>query len=220
MKLIGFSFDMISAQQLPQPRNFGPDEILDPYVEIEMFSADDKSKGVAWGEGGTDASARDGMSGIGSPHRRRTRVAHSNGYNPIFNESFKLLLKTKYPELVFVRWTVWNSQDGRNYNNSGSSDPLATFTAKLSSLEEGYRHLPLFDHNGDQFLFATLFGKVKKEEPITVEKDDDPVAEKMGRFRQLGQSVFKRTSSVDKRNGHNGDQKGRKGLERKSMQDE
>ncbi len=220
MKLIGFSFDMISAQQLPQPRNFGPDEILDPYVEIEMFSADDKSKGVAWGEGGTDASARDGMSGIGSPHRRRTRVVHSNGYNPIFNESFKLLLKTKYPELVFVRWTVWNSQDGRNYNSNGNSDPLATFTAKLSSLEEGYRHLPLFDHNGDQFLFATLFGKVKKEAPVTVEKDDDPVAEKMGRFRQLGQSVFKRTSSVEKRNGTNGDQKGRKGSERKSMQDE
>lgn len=219
MVLIEFSIDMISARQLPQPRNFGPDQTLDPYIEIEIFSAEDKAKGVACGEGGTDASARDGMSGIGSPHRRRTQVKHSNGYNPIFDEIFRFSLKTKYPDLVFIRWTVWNSQDGRNHNNNGNSDPLATFTAKLSSLEEGYRHLPLYDHNGDQFLFATLFGKVKKEEPVIIERDD-PVAEKLGRFRQFGQSVFKRTLSVEKRTIKTDDQKGHKGAERKSTQDE
>ena len=220
MKLIEFSVAMISAQQLPQPRNFGPDRTLDPYIEIELFSAEDKAKGVAWGEGGTDASARDGTFGIGSPHRRRTRVEHSNGFNPIFNETFKLQLKTRYPDLVFVRWTVWNSQDGRNYNSSGNSEPLATFTAKLSSLEEGYRHLPLYDHNGDQFLFATLFSKVKKEAPVIIEHEDDPVAEKLGRFRQFGQSVFKRTLSMEKKNGKTEDPKSRKGgAERQSMSD-
>lgn len=218
MKLIEFSIDMISAHQLPQPRNFAPDQTLDPYIEIEMFSAEDKGKGIAWGEGGTDASARDGTFGIGSPHRRRTRVEHSNGYNPIFNEGFKFLLKTKYPDLVFIRWTVWNSQDGRNYNNNGNSDLLATFTAKLSSLQEGYRHLPLYDHNGDQFLFATLFCKVTKEEPVIIERDD-PVAEKPGRFRQFGQS-FKRTLSVEKRTAKIDDQKDRKGRERRGTQDE
>lgn len=219
MVLIEFSVDMISARQLPQPRNFGPDQTLDPYIEIEIFTAEDKAKGVAWGEGGTDASARDGMSGIGLPHRRRTRVEHSNGYNPIFNETFKFLLKTKYPDLVFIRWTVWNSPDGLNYNNNGNSDRLATFTAKLSSLKEGYRHLPLYDHNGDQFLFATLFGKVKKEEPVIIERDD-PVAEKLGRFRQFGQSVFKRTLSVEKRTAKVDDRKGRIGAERRGTQDE
>lgn len=212
-KRIRFSVDMISAQQLPQPRGARLDGTLNPYIEIEMFSAEDKAKGVASGEGGQDASARDGMSGIGSPHRRRTHVVHSNGYNPIFNDNFKLSLETKHPDLVFVRWTVWDSQDGRNY----SSVPLATFTAKLSCLEQGYRHLPLYDHNGDQFLFATLFCKVKKEEPISVERDD-PVAEKVGRFRQighLGQSMFKRTLSVEKKASRNGERKakgsGRKG---------
>ena len=197
-KLIQFSVDMISAQQLPQPRGSGPDESLDPYIEIEMFSAEDKAKGVAFGEGGQNASARNGMSGIGSPHRRRTTVVRSNGYNPIFDDKFKLSLETKYPSLVFVRWTVWNSQDGRNYNNNANSEPLATFTAKLSSLEQGYRHLPLYDHNGDQFLFATLFCKIKKEDPISIERED-VVTEKVGRFRQLGQAVFKRTLSVEKR---------------------
>ena len=197
-KLIRFSVDMISAQQLPHPRGSGPDESLDPYIEIEMFSAEDKAKGVAFGEGGQNASARNGMSGIGSPHRRRTAVVRNNGYNPIFNDKFKLSLETKYPSLVFVRWTVWDSQDGRNYNNNGNSEPLATYTAKLSSLEQGYRHIPLYDHNGDQFLFATLFCKIRKEDAINIERED-VIIEKVGRLRQFGQAVFKRTLSVEKK---------------------
>ena len=198
-KLVRFSVDMISAQQIPQPRGVGIEENLDPYIEIEMFAAEDKGKGIAIGEGGQDASIRNGMSGIGLSLRRRTAVVQSNGYNPVFKEKFKLSVETKYPGLVFVRWTVWNSLGGRNYNNSANADPLATFTAKLSSLEQGYRHLPLYDHNGDQFLFATLFCKIMKQEPMTIERED-PVAEKVGRFKQLGQAVFKRTLSTERKN--------------------
>ena len=200
-KLIRFSVDIISAQQLPRPRGIASDALLDPYVEIEMFSAEDKGKGVASGEGGSDASARNGMSGIGSPHRRRTHVVQANGFNPAFNDSFKLSLETKYPSLVFVRWTVWNSPDGRNFNANPNADPLATFTAKLSSLEEGYRHLRLYDHNGDQFNCAALFCNIKKEEPVTIERED-PVPEKSGMFKNKFQkSVFARTKSMEKRNG-------------------
>lgn len=198
-QLIRFSVDLISAQQLPLPHSSTYEHGLDPYVEIEMYCAEDKGKGFATGEGGKDASARNGISGIGAPHRRRSAVVQSNGYNPVFNDKFKLSLETKYPDLVFIRWTVWNSPDGRNYNNIVSMDPLATFTAKLNSLEEGYRHLPLCDPNGDQFLFSTLFCKIMKEDPVTVERDD-PVTEKLGRLRQLGQAVFKRTLSVEKKN--------------------
>lgn len=196
-KLVKFSVEMISAQQLPRARGMAVDESLDPYIEIEMFSAEDKAKGVATGEGGLDASARNGLSGIGSPHRRRTIIVQSNGYNPIFNDRFKLSLETKYPSLVFVRWTVWDSADGRNYGNS--SAPLATFTAKLSSLQQGYRHLPLFDHNGEQFLFSTLFCRIKKEEPVLIQTPENLRLEKIGRFKQFGHSVFKRTMSVERR---------------------
>ena len=197
-QLIRFSVDMISAQQLPLPRGSTFDDSLDPYVEIEIFCAEDKGKGYATGEGGQDASARNGISGVGAAHRRRTDVVPSNGYNPVFDAKFKFSLETKYPDLVFVRWTVWDSPDGRNYHHNTNSDPLASFTAKLSSLQQGYRHLPLYDHNGDQFLFSTLFCKFVKEEPVTVERDD-LVSEKLGRFKQLGQAVFKRTLSVEKR---------------------
>lgn len=204
-KLVRFSVDIISAQQLPQPQGTRPEVTLDPYIEIEMFSADDKAKGVASGKGGQDASARNGMSGIGSPHRRRTHPVQSNSFDPVFNENFTLSLETKYPDLVFVRWSVWDSPDGHNYNNNTNSEPLATFIAKLSSLEQGYRHLPLHDYNGDQFLFATLFCKVKREEPIVIEREE-PVAENGKRFGKLGHitQVFKRTLSVEKGPSKNG----------------
>ena len=195
-KLIRFSVDMISAQQIPRPRGFEADDSLNPYVEVEMFSAEDKGEGVASGEGGQDISARNG---VGSIQRLRSAVVQNNGFNPVFHNNFKLSIETKCPSLVFVRWTVWNSQDGRNYNNNGSCEPLAIFTAKLDSLEQGYRHLPLYDHKGDQFIFATLFCKIVKEEPVTVVRDDPITAEKVGRFRQLGQAVFSRTLSTERK---------------------
>ncbi|KAJ5578305.1 uncharacterized protein N7459_007269 [Penicillium hispanicum] len=197
-RLVRFSVDVISAQQLPRPRTIGPEDSINPYVEIEMFSADDRGQSLAFGEGGMDASARSGMSGIGYPHRRRTKIEQSNGYSPVFNDRFKLSLETKYPDLVFVRWTVWSSLDGRSAGNN--SVQLATFTAKLTSLSQGYRYLPLYDGSGDQYLFSTLFCRVSKEDPVPVQRLDleELRAERMGILRQIGQTVFKRSSSTDR----------------------
>ncbi|KKK23734.1 hypothetical protein P175DRAFT_0434074 [Aspergillus ochraceoroseus IBT 24754] len=198
-KLVRFSVDVISAQQLPRPRSIPPDGSINPYVEIEMFSADDRGQSFVFGEGGMNASARNGMSGIGYPHRRRTRIEQRNGYSPNFNDSFRLSLETKYPDLVFVRWTVWSSMDGRSTGNN-SSVQLATFTAKLTSLSQGYRYLPLYDGSGDQYLFSTLFCKITKEDPISVRRlgAEELRAERMGILRQIGQTVFKRTSSTER----------------------
>ncbi|KAJ6022484.1 uncharacterized protein N7446_012835 [Penicillium canescens] len=198
-KMVRFSIDVISAQQLPRPRTIGQDDNINPYVEIEMFSADDRGQSFVLGEGGMDASARNGMSGIGYPHRRRTKIEQSNGYSPVFNDKFKLSLETKYPDLVFVRWTVWSSTDGRSAGNNNSVQ-LATFTAKLTSLSQGYRYLPLYDGCGDQYLFSTLFCKISKEDPIPVQRLDleELRAERMGILRQIGQTVFKRSSSTER----------------------
>ena len=164
-----------------------------------MFSADDRGQSLVFGEGGMDTSARNGMSGIGYPHRRRTKIEQSNGYSPVFNDRFKLSLETKYPDLVFVRWTVWSSTDGRSTGNN-SSVQLATFTAKLTSLSQGYRYLPLYDGSGDQYLFSTLFCRISKEDPVPVQRLDleELRAERMGILRQIGQTVFKRSSSTER----------------------
>jgi phosphatidylinositol phospholipase C delta len=194
-KNVNFSIDVISAQQLmrPPPKVLASHRSVDPYVEVEVYHADDKdkdSKGVI-GEGGLDASGRDGTSGLGTPHRRRTQIIRENGFNPVFDNKFNFDLTTKYPDLVFVRWTVRCSQDGQNHNDKAPI--LATYTAKLSSLQQGYRTLPLFDSNGDQFLFSTLFCRVKVE-PITSIYIDEPenVTGRDGVFRTIRQNVFSR----------------------------
>jgi phosphatidylinositol phospholipase C delta len=146
-----------------RPKGLAPIRTVDPYVEVEVYHADDKekdNKGVV-GEGGLDASGKDGSSGLGVPHRRRTQIVQENGFNPVFDKKFNFALTTKYPDLVFVRWTVRCSSDGTSYSDRGF--PLATYTAKLSSLKQGYRTIPLHDSNGDQFLFSTLFCRIKKE---------------------------------------------------------
>ena len=189
-KLVSLSIDMLSAQQLPRPRGMNQDRSLDPYVVLEFFCADDRAKGVATGEGGLDASARNGMSGIGSPHRRRTAIVPGNGYNPIFNDKFNLTLETKFPDLIFVRWTVYNSVDGRSYGDKNGL--LATYTAKLSSLQDGYRHLPLFDNRGERFLFSTLFVRIKKGEALSIEREDEK-SDKVSALKQLGRSLLNNT---------------------------
>ena len=47
-----------------------------------------------------------------------------------------------------------------------------TFTAKLDSLQQGYRHLPLFNPHGEQYRDANLFVKIRKDAPVTLQHDD------------------------------------------------
>ncbi|CCU75537.1 unnamed protein product [Blumeria hordei] len=193
-KNVTFSIDVISAQQLMRPKNLAQNRSVDPYVEVEVYHADDKSKenkGVV-GVGGLDASGKDGFSSLGVPHRRRTHIITENGFNPIFNKKFRFSLTTKYPDLVFIRWTVRYSSDGHNYNEKGA--PLAIYTAKLNSLKQGYRTLPLYDSNGDQFLFSTLFCRINIK-PVTSIYVNDPgsdVGETVGVLKTIGRSVFNR----------------------------
>ncbi|KAI9701329.1 MAG: Phospholipase C [Bogoriella megaspora] len=175
-KSINFTVDIISAQQLPRPSGLKPEDPINPYVEFEIFSADDKTRVNAVGEGGRDASDPSGMSGLGSPLRKITTIVQSNGYDPTFEETLTLNLETRYPELVFVRWNIFNSTDGKTYSAS-DRQPLATFTAKLSSLEEGFRHLPLFNASGEQYLFSTLFVRLRKQQPVLSSEPVTPSAD-------------------------------------------
>ncbi|KAF4622673.1 hypothetical protein G7Y89_g14355 [Cudoniella acicularis] len=194
-KNVNFSIDVISAQQLMRPKNIPSSRSVDPYIEVEVYHADDKTKdnkGVV-GEGGRNASAKDGFSGLGTPHKRRTQIMPENCFNPVFNEKFSFALTTKYPDLVFVRWTVRCSTNGNEYNDKPL--PLATYTAKLSSLKQGYRTLPLYDNNGDQFLFSTLFCRIKIEPhtSIYVNGPESSTSEREGVFKTIRQTVFNRT---------------------------
>jgi phosphatidylinositol phospholipase C, delta len=175
---VGFSVKVISAQQLPRAANMSKDTPLNPFIEVQMFSAEDRARGIANGTGGTETYSN-GYHGIGSPYRRQTQVRFSNGYNPQFGETIELSLETKYPELVFVRFIVLNSDDGRHTGKGVRQ--LAAFTAKLDSLQKGYRHLPLFNGQGEEFIFSTLFCKIVKQQPKLMPWSLQDVAERTSR---------------------------------------
>lgn len=176
-KRVKFTIDVISAQQLMRPSSLGDKRSFDPYVEVEVFLADDKRNKT---QTSPNAPAPD------SQLKYCTKAVPQNGFNPEFNESFTFNVITKYPDLVFVRWSV-------KLANKGS--PLATFMAKLTNLNQGYRTLPLLDHNGDRYLFSTLFCHIKKD-PITehfVDYQEEPL--KSGNKLRSIRTVFNQSSN-------------------------
>jgi phosphatidylinositol phospholipase C delta len=197
-RLVRFSIDVISAQQLPRPKAWGG-EGINPYVQLEVFTPEDKSKP------GEAAS-----SGAGSL-RRRTHVVENNGYDPTFHDTLSVAVETRYPSLVFVRLTVLHSVDGRTHTSGPA--PMATYTAKLDSLQQGYRHIPLNNAANERYYFATLFCRVNKL-PVRLAQDcgetvetaaPATVSEAGGSGRaSIFKRVFARSSSLRKKEAASG----------------
>ncbi|ETS77211.1 hypothetical protein PFICI_11085 [Pestalotiopsis fici W106-1] len=183
-KNVTFSIDVISAQQLMRPGNLASNRTLDPYVEVEVFHANDKR------------DKHDSTVGIpapmDSPLKRTTSVVRENGFNPVFDEKMKFRITTKYPELVFIRWSVKFSTTGEPNDRAPT---MATFTAKLSSLKHGYRTLPLLDANGDRYLFSTLFCRIELGPTTDVYVNPGDSVESVGKFKTLGSKVFNRSNT-------------------------
>lgn len=185
--VVSFSIDVLSAQQLMRPTNLAASKSMDFYVEVEVFHANDKrDKSDA---GLTLDHEPD------SPLKVHTSVVRENGFNPLFsNGQFHFKVTTKHPELVFVRWTVKLSSDGESYN-SKDRYTMASYTAKLCNLKQGYRTLPLLNHAGEQYLFSTLFCKIAKNETEKVLIDVARPIPDGGKFNRLGGKVFGRSNT-------------------------
>ncbi|KAK4032935.1 PLC-like phosphodiesterase [Parachaetomium inaequale] len=181
-KKVAFEVEVVSAQQLMRPLSLGDKRTLDPYVEVEVLMADDKRNKA-------DAAAYAAAQQM--QLKQRTKIVRDNGFNPEFNQTCAFDVTTKYPDLIFVRFSIKVADRG-GYNDKA---PFATFTVKLSSLKQGYRTIPLYNHKGERFLFSTLFCRVKKG-PVTdimVSYQED--APKNGnKLKNIGRNVFANTS--------------------------
>ncbi|KAJ7746945.1 PLC-like phosphodiesterase [Mycena maculata] len=156
-----FDVTIISAQQLPRPKDSTGKEILekpivDPYIEVALhipawstapFLPDNKGykhvpPAEASGTAGTSARTISYSTG----------PVKNNGFNPMWQEELCLPFDCigGMKELIFVEFTV--KQDKRPEH-----EPLARYIAPLSSLEHGFRQLPLHDAQLCQYLFSTLF---------------------------------------------------------------
>ncbi|KAH7248212.1 PLC-like phosphodiesterase [Fusarium solani] len=141
--VVSFTIDVISVQRLMRPASLPANKAMNPYVEVEVFHASDKRE-----KRNESALPRD----FDPPQKFRTNIVRENGFNPMFDGHFKFKVTKKQPDLVFVRWSVKLSNDGENYNDRPA---VATYTAKLSNLKQGYRTLPLLNDAGDQYLFSS-----------------------------------------------------------------
>lgn len=145
---------VISAQQLPRPKDSLGHEIMDksmvdPYVEVSIHVPD-------WPHASHHRSSSSSATALtGSTGRllsRRTSSVKNNGFNPVWQELLSLPFDCVGDmfDLIFVRFAV--RRDGDN-----DEDPIAVYCVSLGSLAMGYRHLPLHDTQLSQYLFSTLF---------------------------------------------------------------
>lgn len=190
-KVVSFSIDVISAQKLMRPSKMPSNKAVHPYVEVEVFHPNDKRY-----KNGTESLVAPEAD---TPLVHRTQIVPENGFNPLFNKKFHFKVTTKYPDLVFVRWSVKMSSDGETYNDR---PPVATFTAKLRNLKQGFRTLPLVNRIGEGYVFSTLFCRVKTDPIASVLLDcpDDlqAASEAPSKLRGLGLNVFNRSNGSPK----------------------
>ncbi|KAI1178487.1 phosphatidylinositol-specific phospholipase C [Nemania sp. FL0916] len=184
-----FKIDIISAQRLMRPASLPSHRALDPYVEMEFFHANDKR------------DKHDSTAGVpihtDTPVKVRTCIVKENGFDPEFNYSADHQVTTKHPELVFVKFSVKLSSDGETIGNRNTT--LATYTVKLSNLKNGYRTLPLWDSNGDQFLFSTLFCRISVQPATRVYLENLNMSDSsVGKLKHISKNVFSRSTPISK----------------------
>lgn len=151
--------NIISAQQLPRPKDASGMEVIekgsvDPFVEVSVHLPDWLKE-----EDSSPAPSNSSASST-SPTRNtqaktvtyKTGTVKNNGFNPVWEERLRIPFDCfgEMRDLIFVKFAV--RQSGQE-----DDEPLAVFCAPLSSLQQGYRHLPLHDTQMSQFLFSTLF---------------------------------------------------------------
>ena len=126
---------------------------INPFIEVAIFTA------------GTQTSEQ---------AKFRTRIVYGNGFNPVFDSQFRITFSVPPDmlDLAFLRLKVIVKYGGEEIS-------LGKYTVSLPVLMPGkrvllrsiffsrliayfmhfvgYRHVPLYDHLGQQYLFSSLF---------------------------------------------------------------
>lgn len=93
----------------------------------------------------------------GENTKLRTRTIYNNALNPIWNESFSFSIEE--PDFAFLRFSLNSSESPRS-----SPDFIASFTILIGSLEQGYRHAPIYDSLGELVKFSSIFLHIKRDD--------------------------------------------------------
>ncbi|KAJ3294649.1 1-phosphatidylinositol 4,5-bisphosphate phosphodiesterase delta-4 [Borealophlyctis nickersoniae] len=148
-RAITLSVKVISAQQLPKPKDSdAATSVIDPSVQVEVVGAcgpaSDFLVSPVRGRG-ADEDIEPGSASA----KFRTKCVNNNGFNPMWQEEFKFIINE--PEMAFLRFDVYDT------DSFVSDDFLGCYVIPVRSLEEGYRHVPLYNWKGEVIRFSTLF---------------------------------------------------------------
>ncbi|CAI4052629.1 hypothetical protein SKDZ_16G0100 [Saccharomyces kudriavzevii ZP591] len=125
---------ILSTQLLPRLNDTSPSRNnTNSYVKIE-FHTDEEPATLISIDKGTRISATEAS----------TKSSRGNGFNPIWDAEVSITLKDT--DLTFIKFMVVSEET-----------PIASVCLKLSYLRMGYRHIPLFNMDGEQYIFCTLF---------------------------------------------------------------
>lgn len=80
---------------------------------------------------------------------KETHYIENNGFNPMWNERFQFNIQV--PELAMVRFVV------EDYDSTSQNDLIGQYCLPLTSMQNGYRHIPLLTKRGDVICSAGLF---------------------------------------------------------------
>ncbi|CAG8635675.1 1698_t:CDS:10 [Dentiscutata erythropus] len=109
------------------PKDSPKGEVIDPFVEVELLVP------------GAEAS------------KQKTSTISNNGFDPTWNKTFKFTFNYEEMSLIFLRFVVWDK------DLIDLDDCLATYCIPLTSLQFGYRYVPLNDSIGKKYPYSTLF---------------------------------------------------------------
>lgn len=132
---------VISAQQLPRPRDSQGREIvdksvMDPYVEVSLLVPDWTQCPFLPSESNAQYTPASEPQAGGATSARvvstKTKVVKNNGFNPVWEESSSLPFDCvgDMKNLVFLKFTV--KEDGQD-----SDEPLAQYITPLGCLRQG-----------------------------------------------------------------------------------
>ncbi|KAF8800712.1 PLC-like phosphodiesterase [Phlegmacium glaucopus] len=184
--LHSFEVTIISAQQLPRPRDASGLEVLDkaivdPYVEVTLYVPDwpvhvvgeDKGKKKIQ-ETEDETDDKTGLNsevtppptplpssppGMSSTPARSISSRTSVVKKNGFNPVWEEKLRITFDCVGDMIDLVFVRFVVRQEDKDGE-EPLAVYCASLGSLQHSYRHLPLHDSQLSQYLFSTLFVKM------------------------------------------------------------
>ncbi|XP_077409858.1 1-phosphatidylinositol 4,5-bisphosphate phosphodiesterase delta-1a isoform X2 [Vanacampus margaritifer] len=80
---------------------------------------------------------------------KETHHIDNNGFNPMWNERFQFDIHV--PELAILRLVV------EDYDAMSANDLIGQYCLPVTCVQNGYRHVPILDKNGDVISSAGLF---------------------------------------------------------------